>query len=70
MAGGALLVVILAIIVLALFAGLSRLVIPAGLRKQAKTELTNPSGRKTHMTIRIYRDERDRRRSRSSASRP
>jgi osmoprotectant transport system permease protein len=37
-AGGALLVVILAVLVLALFAGLSRLVIPAGLRKQAKTE--------------------------------
>ncbi len=37
-AGGALLVVILAILVLALFAGLSRLVVPAGLRKQAKTE--------------------------------
>ena len=37
-AGGALLVVILAILVLALFAGLSRLVIPAGLRAQAKTE--------------------------------
>jgi osmoprotectant transport system permease protein len=37
-AGGALLVVILAIIVLALFAGLSRLAIPAGLRKQAKSE--------------------------------
>jgi osmoprotectant transport system permease protein len=37
-AGGALLVVILAILVLALFAGLSRLVIPAGLRSQAKTE--------------------------------
>lgn len=37
-AGGALLVVILAIIVLALFAGLSRLVVPAGLRKQAKTD--------------------------------
>jgi osmoprotectant transport system permease protein len=37
-AGGALLVVVLAILVLALFAGLSRLVIPAGLRKQAKTE--------------------------------
>ena len=37
-AGGALLVVILAVIVLALFAGLSRLVVPAGLRKQAKTE--------------------------------
>ena len=37
-AGGALLVVILAILVLALFAGLSRLVVPAGLRKRAKTE--------------------------------
>jgi osmoprotectant transport system permease protein len=37
-AGGALLVVMLAVLVLALFAGLSRLVIPAGLRKQAKTE--------------------------------
>ncbi|HEY1818453.1 MAG TPA: ABC transporter permease [Trebonia sp.] len=37
-AGGALLVVILAVLVLVLFAGLSRLVIPAGLRKQAKTE--------------------------------
>jgi osmoprotectant transport system permease protein len=37
-AGGALLVVLLAIIVLAFFAGLSRLVVPAGLRKQAKTE--------------------------------
>jgi osmoprotectant transport system permease protein len=37
-AGGALLVVVLAIIVLALFAGLSRLVVPAGLRKQAKTD--------------------------------
>jgi osmoprotectant transport system permease protein len=37
-AGGALLVVILAIVVLALFAGLSRLVVPAGLRKQAKTD--------------------------------
>lgn len=37
-AGGALLVVVLAVIVLALFAGLSRLVVPAGLRKQAKTE--------------------------------
>ncbi len=37
-AGGALLVVILAVLVLALFAGLSRLVIPAGLRKLAKTE--------------------------------
>lgn len=37
-AGGALLVVVLAIVVLALFAGLSRLVVPAGLRKQAKTD--------------------------------
>jgi osmoprotectant transport system permease protein len=37
-AGGALLVVILAVLVLALFAGLSRLVVPAGLREQAKTE--------------------------------
>jgi osmoprotectant transport system permease protein len=37
-AGGALLVVMLAVLVLALFAGLSRLVVPAGLRKQAKTE--------------------------------
>jgi len=37
-AGGALLVVLLAIIVLALFSGLSRLVIPAGLRQQAKAE--------------------------------
>jgi osmoprotectant transport system permease protein len=37
-AGGALLVVILAILVLVLFAGLSRLVIPAGLRAQAKTD--------------------------------
>lgn len=37
-AGGALLVVILAVLVLALFAGLSRLVVPVGLRKQAKTE--------------------------------
>jgi osmoprotectant transport system permease protein len=37
-AGGALLVVVLAVLVLALFAGLSRLVIPAGLRKQAKSE--------------------------------
>ena len=37
-AGGALLVVILAVLVLVLFAVLSRLVIPAGLRKQAKTE--------------------------------
>src|SRR5262249_56227317 len=37
-AGGALLVVLLAVIVLAFFAGLSRLVVPAGLRKQGKTE--------------------------------
>jgi osmoprotectant transport system permease protein len=37
-AGGALLVVILAILVLALFAGLSRLLTPAGLRQQAKTD--------------------------------
>ena len=37
-AGGALLVVILAVLVLALFAALSRLVVPAGLRKQAKSE--------------------------------
>jgi len=37
-AGGALLVVILAVIVLALFAGLSWLLTPAGLRKQAKAE--------------------------------
>jgi osmoprotectant transport system permease protein len=35
-AGGALLVVILAVLVLALFALLSRLVVPAGLRKQAR----------------------------------
>jgi len=37
-AGGALLVVLLAVIVLAFFAGLSRLVVPAGLRKQGKAE--------------------------------
>jgi osmoprotectant transport system permease protein len=37
-AGGALLVVILAVLVLAFFAGLSRLIVPAGLRKQGKTE--------------------------------
>jgi osmoprotectant transport system permease protein len=37
-AGGALLVVLLAVIVLAFFAGLSRLIVPAGLRKQGKTE--------------------------------
>jgi osmoprotectant transport system permease protein len=37
-AGGALLVVVLAIIVLVLFAGISRLVIPAGLRKQGRPE--------------------------------
>ena len=36
-AGGALLVVILAVLVLAFFAGLSRLVIPAGLRNQDRT---------------------------------
>jgi osmoprotectant transport system permease protein len=35
-AGGALLVVILAVLVLAFFAGLSRLVIPAGLGKQER----------------------------------
>jgi osmoprotectant transport system permease protein len=37
-AGGALLVVILAILVLILFAGLTRLLTPAGLRQQAKNE--------------------------------
>jgi osmoprotectant transport system permease protein len=37
-AGGALLAVILAMLVLALFAGLSRLVVPAGLRKQTRPE--------------------------------
>jgi len=37
-AGGALLVVLLAVIVLAFFAGLSRLVVPAGLRKQGRAE--------------------------------
>ena len=37
-AGGALLVVILAVLVLVLFTGLTRLVTPAGLRKQAETE--------------------------------
>ena len=37
-AGGALLVVILAIFVLVLFAIISRLVVPAGLRKQARSE--------------------------------
>jgi osmoprotectant transport system permease protein len=37
-AGGALLVVILAVLVLALFSGFTRLVTPAGLRQQAKTE--------------------------------
>jgi osmoprotectant transport system permease protein len=37
-AGGALLVVLLAVIVLAFFAGLSRLVVPAGLRKQSRAE--------------------------------
>jgi osmoprotectant transport system permease protein len=37
-AGGALLVVILAILVLALFAVISRLVTPVGLRKQGRSE--------------------------------
>jgi osmoprotectant transport system permease protein len=37
-AGGALLVVILAVLILILFAGLSRLVVPAGLRKQTRPE--------------------------------
>jgi osmoprotectant transport system permease protein len=37
-AGGALLVVILAICVLVLFAGISRLVVPVGLRKQGRQE--------------------------------
>jgi|SRR3984957_18953490 len=37
-AGGALLVVILAIFVLVLFAGISRLAVPAGLRKQGRSE--------------------------------
>jgi osmoprotectant transport system permease protein len=37
-AGGALLLVVLAVLVLAFFAILSRLVVPAGLRKQGKTE--------------------------------
>jgi osmoprotectant transport system permease protein len=37
-AGGALLVVILAVLVLALFAVLTRLIVPAGLRRQGKTE--------------------------------
>jgi osmoprotectant transport system permease protein len=37
-AGGALLLVVLAILVLLLFAGLSRLVIPAGLRSQGRSE--------------------------------
>jgi osmoprotectant transport system permease protein len=37
-AGGALLVVILAVLVLVFFAVLSRLVVPTGLRKQGKTE--------------------------------
>jgi osmoprotectant transport system permease protein len=36
-AGGALLIVILAVLVLAFFAGLSRLVVPAGLRNQDQT---------------------------------
>jgi len=37
-AGGALLLVLLAVLVLAFFAILSRLVVPAGLRRQGKTE--------------------------------
>jgi ABC-type proline/glycine betaine transport system permease subunit len=37
-AGGALLVVFLAVIVLVVFTGLTRLLTPAGLRQQAKTE--------------------------------
>lgn len=37
-AGGALLVVVLAVIVLVVFTGLTRLLTPAGLRQQAKTE--------------------------------
>jgi osmoprotectant transport system permease protein len=37
-AGGALLVVILAVLVLVLFAGLSRLLVPAGLRGQGRSE--------------------------------
>jgi osmoprotectant transport system permease protein len=37
-AGGALLVVVLAIFVLILFAGISRLVVPAGLRRQGRSE--------------------------------
>jgi len=37
-AGGALLVIVLAILVLALFAGLSRLIVPTGLRRQRRTE--------------------------------
>ncbi len=37
-AGGALLVVVLAVLVLALFTGLSRLLVPAGLRKQGRPE--------------------------------
>jgi osmoprotectant transport system permease protein len=37
-AGGALLLVVLAILVLALFAGLSRLLVPAGLRGQSRNE--------------------------------
>lgn len=37
-AGGALLVVILAVLVLALFAGLSRLLVPAGLRGRERSE--------------------------------
>jgi osmoprotectant transport system permease protein len=37
-AGGALLVIILAILVLALFAGLNVLIVPEGLRKQGRPE--------------------------------
>ena len=67
-AGGALLVVILAVLVLALFAVLSRLVVPAGLREQAKssadTESGNPIRKENHMT------HQDRRRGGIAASRP
>jgi len=37
-AGGALLVIVLAILVLALFAGLSRLIVPTGLRRQGRAD--------------------------------
>jgi osmoprotectant transport system substrate-binding protein len=43
-AGGALLVVILAVLVLALFAVLSRLVVSPGLRRQERSELHYPKG--------------------------